>query len=234
MWTLMMICFLSPMDAEAQHLLDSSDLLHEEQLGFAKVYKLSFSGIVFYVCVGGIGKVLSSAAVTACILAHPEVDAFINIGIGGSLDAEKAPLLSAVIGEKFCQHDMDTTAFGDPKSYLNGLGIVDIPADLGLNIKIQHACQALSIPCTKGVIASGDQGIADENKKREIAEYYGALLIDMEAAAFAEVCYVYDKPFGCLRIVSDAVDHSAEYLENKYPAGKKACEVALEILKQAA
>ena len=145
---------------------------------------------------------------------------------------EKAPLLSAVIANEFVQHDMDTTAFGDPHGFLNGLGKVKISADSALMKRISAACEDLSVPFTYGLIATGDHFIADEKQKETVINRFGALLIDMETAAFAEVCDVYQKPFACLRIVSDAVDHNAEYRKYKPIAGKKACEVGLRILKQ--
>ena len=141
----MTFCFLSALNAEIQYLLDCSTIEKEEQLGFAKLYTLNYKDVRYFVCVSGVGKVLSGSAATACCIAHPEIDAFINIGIGGSLDASKAPLLSAILGSSFVQHDMDTSALGDPYGYLDGLKCVEIPADPVLNQKIEQACAALNI-----------------------------------------------------------------------------------------
>lgn len=227
----MTFCFLSALNAEIQYLLDCSTIEKEEQLGFAKLYTLNYKDVRYFVCVSGVGKVLSGSAATACCIAHPEIDAFINIGIGGSLDASKAPLLSAILGSSFVQHDMDTSALGDPFGYLDGLKCIEIPADPVLNQKIEQACAALNIGFCRGVIASGDHFIADQKGKDVIIERFHALLIDMETAAFAEACFVYHKPFACVRIVSDAVDHDVEYWQNKRPAGKRGAEVALCLLR---
>lgn len=226
----MTYCFAFAMGAEAEPLFAQSTLENEERFGFAKFYRLSYQGKMFFILVSGIGKVLAASALSAAISAHPEIDAVINVGIGGSLDANVAPLLSAVLGEKFAQHDMDTTCFGDPQGYLNGLDTVYLSASEDLLSSLQEACGKVGVPYAKATIASGDRFITDEKEKDAIAKRFGALLIDMETAAFAEVCHVYHKPFSCLRIVSDAVDHYNEYVRYKPLAIETACKVALALL----
>ena len=226
----MTYCFLSAMAAEVEPILKAATLIGEENLGFARLYHLDYQGIPFYVCLSGVGKVLAGSAATACCLVHKDIDAFINIGIGGSLDAIKAPCLSAVIGKDFAQHDLDTTAVGDPLGYLSGLDIIKIDADSALNEKISGVCKEIGIPCCEGSMASGDRFIANEADMAKVVKNFGALLIDMEASAYAEVCYLYHKPFTALRIVSDAVDHEKEYVQNKKAACEKACLVALALL----
>lgn len=221
----MTICFLTAMKMECEHMLEESKLLCEETYGFAHLYLLEHEGEQFYLCASGIGKVLASSAVSAIIVAHPEIDAFINVGIGGSLDAAKAPVLSALIASGFVQHDNDTTAFGDPPGYLNGLDMVNIPADTKLNDVFSKICDQGHLKRFEGVLASGDQFIADKKKKEEIAHEHNAIMVDMEAAAFAEVCYVYHKPFTSVRIVSDASGDQDEYLKYK----PLACSIASEI-----
>ena len=74
-------------------------------------------------------------------------------------------------------------------------------------------------------MASGDQFIVERTKKERIMETHDAIMVDMEAAAFAEVCYVYHKPFTSLRIVSDANGDQNEYMKYK----PLACSIASEI-----
>ena len=81
-------------------------------------------------------------------------------------------------------------------------------------------------------MASGDQFITDESIKQRIVEQFDALMIDMEAAAFAEVALGYGKPFTAIRVVSDAVDHQKEYWENKLPACEKVCQIGVELLRR--
>ena len=221
----MTICFLTAMKMECEHMLEESKLLCEETYGFAHLYLLEHGEKKFYLCASGIGKVLAASAVSAIIVAHPEIDAFINVGIGGSLDAAKAPVLSALIASSFVQHDNDTTAFGDPRGFLNGLDMVNIPADSALNETLSRICDEGRLKHFEGVMASGDQFIVERKKKERIMETHDAIMVDMEAAAFAEVCYVYHKPFTSLRIVSDANGDQNEYMKYK----PLACSIASEI-----
>ena len=219
------------MKPEAEELIASSTLVCQEKLGYAEVYTLKRDDKKFYVCISGIGKVLAGIAAASCCLRYPEIDAFVNLGIGGSLDAEKAPCLSAVVGNLgFVQHDMDTSAFGDPIGYLNGLDEVVLPSNPMTDHKLHSVCESLGVPCCNGAIASGDQFIVDEKAKQAIVDRFGCLCIDMEAAAFAEACHVYEKGFSALRIISDAVDHHAEYVKNKPLACSLASKVGMALI----
>jgi len=226
----MKYCFLFAMEAEAKYLLTHCEITSTKKYGFATLYTLTHEGHEFYVCVSGIGKVLASAGAATAILSCPDADAFVNLGIGGSLDAEKAPCLSAVVASQFAQHDMETSSFGVPRGYLHGLDIVEIPSDEALSDSLVKACGLENIPAIQAPMASGDQFIVDEAVKQDVAKTFGALSIDMEGAAYAEICFVHGKPFTALRIVSDAVDHQAEYAKNKPIAGELSCKVGLRLL----
>ena len=229
----MTFCFVVAMEAEVSYLLQNCPIIKEERLGFAKVYLLEHKGIRFYAAACGIGKVLSGSGLACIATAHPEIDAFVNLGIGGSLDPKKAPLMSAVIGERFAQHDMDTSSFGTPVGYLNGLDTVFIAADEGLMKLFERACAAQKQPMVRGTVASGDAFITDDKAKAVIVRRFDALLVDMETAAFAEASFVHGKPFTALRVVSDAADHQNEYLKYKFIAGEQACQIGLQALELA-
>lgn len=226
----MTICFLSAMETEVAVFLNRCTVVSKERFGIAQLYTLDYNGAKFYACVSGVGKVLAGSGTMAAIMSHPDIDAFINVGIGGSLDATKAPLMTAVLGSKFVQHDYDTSAFGDPYGYLWGPNRVFIEADLKLNELLQGSCRDLGVAFTVAPIASGDKFMVLDADKKVVQERFGALMIDMETAAFAELAYVNEKPFACLRIVSDAVDHDKEYLQYREVAAAKACEIALHLL----
>lgn len=226
----MTICFLFALEHEANYLVKHSKVLGEERFGFAHLYHLENEGHEFFACVSGVGKVLAGSAAAECCALHPEIDAFVNLGIGGSLNAEKAPLLSAVIGKDFVQHDMDTSALGDPYGHLFGLNRIRIEGDERLNGFLQKSCAKVGCSSFFGTIASGDHFIADDASKKIVIDRFDAILIDMETAAFAEACFVHGKPFTALRVISDAVDHNTEYMTYRFPAGEKACQIGLGLL----
>ena len=226
----MNLCYIFAMEAEAMPIIQSSEILEQRHLGFAKLYKLSYGGRVFYALISGVGKVLASSSVTAACVKYPEIDAYVNLGIGGSMNPERAPLLSAAISTDFYQHDLDTTGVGDPIAWLSGLNVDHIASDVTLAHKLNDACERLGVKSAFGVMASGDQFVTDEQRKRWIVDTFRALCVDMEAAAYAEICKVYGKPFASLRVISDAVDHEAEYRLYKNKAIEVMSTIGLALL----
>ena len=73
------------------------------------------------------------------------------------------------------------------------------------------AAEAVNPGHTKiGRVASGDQFIADKEKKDFIIEKTQALCTEMEGAAIAQTAYRNGVPFVILRAISDKADNSAE------------------------
>ena len=75
--------------------------------------------------------------------------------------------------------------------------------DKGINLK-------------KGIIATGDQFIADSERKEWIARTFNADAIEMEGAAVAVVCDALDVPFFVLRAICDAADTDATFDFDKF------------------
>lgn len=227
----MALCYVFAMKAETEPFLSAVHIENERSFGYAHVYEFTHQGQKGFVCISGIGKVLAGAAVASCLAAYSDIDAVVNLGIGGSLDSERAPLMSAVVGERYVQHDVDTTAFGDPSGYLSTPDLVFIPGEPKLIQRIMDASKSLGVPCCKGTMATGDQFIAKMEDKGMIARRFDALIVDMEAACYAEVCHGFGVPFAALRVVSDADGDQEEYLRNKFPAGERVCKIGLELMK---
>ena len=225
-----LICILCAMEGEAKPILGKVEVRFSEKHGLATLYSCVYKGHEFFVAQCGVGKVFSASGLSAIITAHPEIDAYINVGVGGSLDPEKANLLSAVIGKGFVQHDFDTSAFGDPIGFLWGIDIIEVPADKELVELVCKASKQAGLSVYEGVIASGDTFIVDEEKKQGFVKEFDAISVDMEASAYATVAYIHKKPFTALRIVSDAVDHQNEYLKYKEKAAELGSEVALNAI----
>ncbi|MBO4541245.1 MAG: 5'-methylthioadenosine/S-adenosylhomocysteine nucleosidase [Bacilli bacterium] len=210
--------------------MNESVIRSSRDYGYGTIYEAEKDGIPFLAGVSGIGKAFAASLITAICLTHPEVEEIVNIGAGGSLSGEKAPLLSAVIASSFSNHDIDTTSFGDPIGLVSGLNIVDFPASKRINGSLESVCKRLEIPYTYGVISTGDQFIVDEDKKEKIAKVFGAISVDMESAAMAQIAYTYKKEFSALRIVSDT-GNQGEYEAYVGRASELAKDVAIALLK---
>lgn len=215
----------------------------EQLLSQMKKPKLKvISGILFYsgklgkkkavIAKCGIGKVFAALTAEAMILNYaPKL--LINTGVGGAL----APDLrqgDIVVAEKLVQHDMDTSAIGDPVGMISGIGKTFFEADAkAVRLLCEYAVKA-NLPLKKGTIASGDVFVASGDKKDRIRDLFGATVCEMEGAALAQVAFVNKTPFTVIRCVSDGADESAgESYEFFLPAAaKKSAEVAYQLAQQ--
>ncbi len=169
----------------------------------------------------GIGKVFAAMCAQTMILRYG-VDRIINTGVAGTL-SESLNLLDIAVSDAVVEHDMDTSALGDPVGMISGINLVKLPACEALAKKIQSSAQGLGIECVRGVIASGDQFIGNEEKKSYIRDTFDAIACEMEGAAIGQVCYVNHVDYVIIRCISDNADDTAGAME--YP---ELCEKAAE------
>ncbi len=165
-------------------------------------------GVRVVVAASSAGKVLSSmCAAVMCIKYKPSL--LINTGIAGAVD-QRLSLGDIVISDFAVQHDLDTSAIdGTPKGWIQSLDIVKIPADKKTAAVLAEAARANGLNFVEGTIVSGDQFIADNAKKAELFEKFGAAACEMEGAAIATVAAVNRIPFVILRAISDNADSGA-------------------------
>lgn len=162
--------------------------------------------VVIAVC--GIGKVAAAMCTQTMILKYVP-DRIINTGVGGSLSTKLA-IGDIAVAESLVQHDMDTSPLGDPVGLISGINVVNMPADEKVVETLVKGVEKLDgIKALRGVIASGDQFIASEEKKKYIVDNFGAIVCEMEGASIAQVCYTNGVPFGVVRAVSDCADGSS-------------------------
>lgn len=155
----------------------------------------------------GIGKVFAAMAAQTMILRFG-VEMIINTGVGGTL-TDKLGIADVAISTACVQHDMDTSAIGDPVGLISGINVIELPADRELGECVAKAASELGIKSLFGVIASGDQFVSSADKKRYITENFGAIACEMEGAAIAHVCYVNGVRCVVIRAISDSADGSA-------------------------
>ena len=161
----------------------------------------------------GIGKVFAALCAQTMILRYP-VTEIVNIGIAGTL-CNELNLLDIAISTAVVEHDMDTSPLGDPVGLISGINIVRMPACPRLVEKIKKISTEMNKHAVCGVIASGDQFIADNAKKAYIRNTFDAIACEMEGAAIGQVCYVNRIDFVIIRSISDNADPMAGALD--YP-----------------
>lgn len=176
--------------------------------------KLWGKDVVAVVC--GIGKV--NAAICAQILASEfKVNRIINVGVAGGIGKEIYPG-DIVIAENLVEHDMDTTAFGDPHGQVPRLDTFDFKCDADLIQAAKKACATLGddIHTFTGRIVSGDVFVADLEKIQWLEKEFNALSCEMEGASIAHTCYLNSIPFVVIRSISDNANNGAHMDYEKF------------------
>ncbi|MBE6538847.1 MAG: 5'-methylthioadenosine/adenosylhomocysteine nucleosidase [Ruminococcaceae bacterium] len=192
--------------------------------------KLFGSDVIIATC--GIGKVFAAVCAQTMILRYAP-DIIINTGVAGTLTGELS-VCDIAVSESVVQHDMDTSAIGDPVGLISGINIVNIPADEKLCSAVCDAASELGFKALKGTIASGDVFVADPHKKEYIRSMFGAAACEMEGASIGQVCYVNSVPFVVIRAISDGGDDDAAMSYDRFVtiAAENSVKLVCRVIKK--
>lgn len=177
----------------------------------------------------GIGKV-NAAVCTQILVDDCSVDAIINTGIAGSLQAS-INIGDVVISTDLVHHDVDATAFDYRLGQVPLMKVFGFEADKGLQDLAKKVCEEVNpdIQAISGRIVSGDQFICDREIKKKIATNFNGCCTEMEGAAIAQAAYLNGVPFVVLRAISDKADDSAEMDYSEFE--KLAVEHSVRLVK---
>lgn len=207
-----MIGIIGAMEKEIDLLRKDMESETEVQVGIIRFYRGSLQGKQVCLALCGIGKVHAALCAQAMIL-HFAPDCIINIGVAGALD-ERLRIGDVVIGAYGVQHDVDTTAFGDPLGCIPNINLVNLPCDAALRLALEAAAAQEQLFCLTAGIATGDQFIHSLDKKQNLAAQFGAAACDMEGAAIAQVCVEMQVPYAAYRAISDTLHgDEREYMQ---------------------
>ena len=178
----------------------------------------------------GIGKV-NAAVCTQILVDEFQVDAVINTGIAGSLNA-KIDIGDIVISTDVVHHDMDAVNFGYEPGQIPQMDVFSFAADETLAKLAEEACLEVNpeISVFHGRIVSGDQFVADKAVKERIVTLFHGYCTEMEGASIAQAAYLNEVPFVILRAISDKADDSAS---EDYPTfEKKAAQHCINLVEK--
>lgn len=211
-----MIGIICAMKIEAEAIIASlSDTRTETVSGVEfTVGKRYDKEIVVAIC--GIGKVFAAICTEAMILKFAPT-LIINSGVAGTLTAELS-IGDIAIAKSLVQHDMDTSALGDPVGLISGINKIYFDADETAVAALETAAASVGANSVVGTIASGDQFMSDTAKKTAIRGRFNAIACEMEGAAVAHVAYVNGVPFAVLRAISDSASGDAQMEYPKFVA----------------
>ena len=202
-----MIGIIAAMDVEMKSLRSFMTDTKTETVSGITFVSGTLEGKLVVTAVCGIGKVFAAMCAQTMILRY-QPECIVNTGVAGAL-SDKLSIGSVAISSAVVQHDMDTSALGDPLGLISGVNKVQLPADSDLCGQLSACATVLGIRTETGVIASGDQFISSAERKDAIIKTFGAIACEMEGAAIGQVCYVNRVPFCVLRAISDSADGSS-------------------------
>ena len=182
-----------------------------------------FSGNDVIIAASGIGKV-AAALKTAEIIHNHHPDLIINSGVAGGLQSS-LEIGDVVCGKTLAYHDVWC---GKPNLYGQVQGF---PLFYASDAKFEPF---LEKNIKKGLIVSGDKFISSPEDQADILKHFpDALAVDMESAAVAQTCYIYQTPCLILRLISDTPDvehHQKQYDRFWETAAEKSFANLKEIL----
>lgn len=204
----MIIGIIGAMEIEVAELKDTMKNITQKEISGIIYYKGEIYEKEVIVAKCGVGKVNAAVCAQTMILEYsPAV--IINTGVAGSLNS-KLNIADLVVSDFVVEHDMDTSAFGDPLGLISGINIVKIPSAKHVVENIKNAANQLDdTNVFIGTIATGDQFICNPEKKNHIVDNFGALCTEMEGGAIGHVCYLNKVDFCIVRAISDKADGTA-------------------------
>jgi adenosylhomocysteine nucleosidase len=199
---------------------------HRQVIGGREFWVGHLHGQDVVAVLSGIGKV--AAATTAALLIQRfGVDRIVFTGVAGGLGAG-VNVGDVVLARQFLQHDMDASPLF-PRHEVPGYGRARFGADAALTDALELACDRMlrTLPqqlgaetvaafglhtprLHQGLLISGDRFVAttleSQTLQRDLPE---ALAVEMEGAAFAQVCHDFGVPLAVVRTISDRADDAA-------------------------
>ena len=202
-----MIGIIGAMQPEVESLVNALAERENHQISGITYYTGKLKGKPVVIARCGVGKVCAAMCAQTMIL-HFHAECVINTGVAGALSPSLS-IGSIVIATALVQHDMDTTAIGDPLGLISELGIVEMPTYEAIVNVVEKTATLAGLTTFKGVIASGDIFVAERATKQRIADCFGAMACEMEGGSIAQVCMMNHVPFAVLRAISDTADDSS-------------------------
>ncbi len=204
----MKIAIMGAMPEEVAPILEKLGEYKTTEYANNRYYEATYRGVDLVIAYSKIGKVFSTLTATTMIQ-HFGCDRLLFSGVAGAI----SPTLKVgdlIVATKLSQHDLDITAFGHPFGFVPE-GAVFIETDKDMLAMSKEVASSMGKIVQEGTIATGDQFVANEDRKNWIGDTFKADALEMEGASVAVVCDALDVPFFILRAISDAADMDASF-----------------------
>lgn len=226
----MKLGIIGAMQMEVDTLKESmADIRQEEISGVTFIRgRIHDTEVVAAVC--GVGKVFAAICAEAMIL-HYQVERLINIGVAGTLTRDLG-VLDVAVATKVVQHDMNTSALGDPVGLLSGLNEIFLPADESMRKLLCSCMKENGIHYLSGPIATGDLFVETQAQRAVIRDRFGAIAAEMEGGSIGHVCHVNKVPFAVLRSISDAEGGAMDFQTFAEKAAVQSINIVLRFIER--
>lgn len=227
----MTIGIIGAMDEEIELLKNNMTDTNEETVANCLFIQGKLHGRDVVLFKSGIGKV--NAAMASAIM-HERFNPshVINTGSAGGF-AKDLEVGDVVISTQVVHHDVDVTAFDYAYGQVPGMPAM-YAADTNLVAKAIEAVNELNINFSEGMIATGDSFMEDSERVTFVRKNFPEMAAaEMEAAAIAQVCYQYNKPFVVIRALSDIAGKQSSVSFDSFleKAAKNAANSVMKIVK---
>ncbi|WP_368029823.1 5'-methylthioadenosine/adenosylhomocysteine nucleosidase [Arcobacter sp. s6] len=225
------LAIMGAMQEEIEPLLAYFDKVNVVEYANNKYYEVNYKGLDIVIAYSKIGKVFASLTASTMIEKFG-CDTLLFSGVAGGINPN-LKIGDLIIADKLCQHDLDITAFGHPHGFVPGGKVfVETTKDLrDLAIKVANENDLKVIV---GTIATGDQFVHSNERKKFIEKTFTADALEMEGASVAVVCDALNIPFFILRAISDTADMDAGFDFDEFlkSSAKNSADYLIKILKE--
>jgi adenosylhomocysteine nucleosidase len=226
-----MIGIIGAMDEEIALFLEHLENKTEEKSAIFIFYKGTMHGKDVVIVKSGIGKVFA-AMVSEKLIDKYNPEKIIFTGVAGSLN-NKLEIGDVVVGEQCCQHDMHAEYIGAKVGQIPFSNYRFFAGNASL-IEAALSAKTDGHKIQKGTILTGDQFITAKEKEshKAVFEELQGDCVEMEGAAFAQVCTINDIPHVVIRSISDKADGSdaADFEKFKHTAAENSYKIVDRIL----
>ena len=230
-----MIGIIGAMRVEVEQLLRGMENTEARTVSGREFYRGRLRGQDVVVVQCGVGKVNAAMCAEAMILAY-QPSLIINVGVAGALTG-RLKIGDIAVARDLVQHDVDTTAFGDPIGLVSTVNRVDFPcAEWAVKAIVDTIDTCHGLRGTTARIASGDQFISERAQKQRIIDLFQADVCEMEGCAIAQVCYINSVDCVVIRAISDATDggHVEDFTQFCNMAAENSAKLLMAFLEKLA
>lgn len=222
------IGIIAAMKVEMDGILSSMEDLNTTKYLGIEFNEGTINDIEIVLVESGMGKA-NAAMATTLLISEFGCDLIINTGIAGGLKGVETK--DVVIANKAMYNDVDARLFGYEYGQVPGM-----PKYYTVNPEcltlVKSTLNKLEIKYKEGLILSGDKFVSSYDTISECKDL-GALAVEMEGTAVAQVCTRAGRDFIILRYISDVVglpSQNEDYLKFEDEMARRSIKITLALI----